>query len=102
MVLGLIIGTALAAVRQVTPSHTAQADTAPCYRSSTLRQLSTLPSGLVASDIDLGPFIVATTSHRVVAATYHRLDKGILANEVILTSAHLKPCRACVRLVSTT
>lgn len=89
MVLGVIIGTAVAAVRQVTPSHPAQgADTASCHRSSTLRQLSALPPGLAASDVDLGPFIVATTGHRVVAAPYHRLDKGILANEVILTTAH--------------
>lgn len=86
MVLGLIIGIAVAAVRQVAPSHAAQGpDTASCYRSSTLRPLSALPPGLIAADIDLGPFIVATTAHRVVAAPYHRLDKGILANEAILS-----------------
>lgn len=87
MVLGLIAGSAVAAVRHVAPSgRVAQvADSDPCYRSSSLLQLSALPPGLVAADIDLGPFIVASTSHRVVAAPYHRLTKGILSNEVILS-----------------
>ena len=40
--------------------------------------------GLVAADIDLGPYIVALSPHRVVAAPYHRLEKGILANHAIL------------------
>jgi Dolichyl-phosphate-mannose-protein mannosyltransferase len=56
----------------------------PCFRSANVRDLATLPPGLVAADIDLGPFIVALTPHRVVAAPYHRLDKGILANDAIL------------------
>ena len=55
-----------------------------CFRSANVRNLATLPPGLVAADIDLGPYIVALTPHRVVAAPYHRLDKGILANEAIL------------------
>ncbi len=45
-----------------------------------------MPPGLVAADIDLGPYIVALSPHRVVAAPYHRLDKGILANDAILHS----------------
>ena len=54
-----------------------------CFQSANVRNLATLPPGLVAADIDLGPHIVALTQHRVVAAPYHRLDKGILANEAI-------------------
>jgi hypothetical protein len=86
MSLGLIVGSAVAAVRHVTPPVDAAqyADVSPCYRSSALRPLSALPAGLVAADIDLGPFIVAMTPHRVVAAPYHRLDKGILAAQAIL------------------
>jgi hypothetical protein len=34
--------------------------------------------------LDLGPYIVALTPHRVVAAPYHRLGQGILANRAIL------------------
>ena len=52
-----------------------------------VRRLAALPPGLVAADIDLGPFIVALSPHRVVAAPYHRLDKGVLANDAILHSA---------------
>jgi hypothetical protein len=49
-----------------------------------VRPLAALAPGLVAADIDLGPFVVANTGHRVVAAPYHRLDKGILENHAIL------------------
>jgi hypothetical protein len=58
-----------------------------CFQSSNVRRLAALPPGLIAADIDLGPFIVAHSPHRVVAAPYHRLDKGILANEAILAGA---------------
>ena len=47
-------------------------------------RLAALPPGLVAGDIDLGPYIVALSPHRVVAAPYHRLELGILANHAIM------------------
>ena len=56
----------------------------PCFQSHSVRRLAALPPGLVAADIDLGPYIVALSPHRVVAAPYHRLEKGILANHAIL------------------
>ncbi len=56
----------------------------PCFRSANVRRLAALPPGLIAADIDLGPYIVALSPHRVVAAPYHRLEKGILANHAIL------------------
>ena len=59
----------------------------PCYRLASMRRLGALPPGLVAADIDLGPYIVAGSPHRVVAAPYHRLAKAILANHAILDSA---------------
>ena len=55
----------------------------PCFRSANVRQLAALPAGLVAGDIDLGPYIVALSQHRVVAAPYHRLEQGIFANHAI-------------------
>ena len=55
-----------------------------CFRSGNVRGLAALPSGLVAGDVDLGPYVVALSPHRVVAAPYHRLDRGILANHAIL------------------
>ena len=84
--LGIVIGTAVSAVRSFAgPIAAAQdADMRACSRSSSVGRLAALPPGLVATDVDLGPFVVATTPHRVVAAPYHRLDKGILANHAIL------------------
>ena len=49
-----------------------------------MRAWRTCRAGLIAANIDLGPHIVAMTPHRVVAAPYHRLDKGILAGHAIL------------------
>ncbi|KAB2915271.1 MAG: hypothetical protein F9K29_13375 [Hyphomicrobiaceae bacterium] len=54
-----------------------------CTRTDNVRRLAALAPGLVAANIDLGPQVVALTDHRVVAAPYHRLDKGILANRAI-------------------
>lgn len=56
----------------------------PCFQTANVRRLATLPPGLVAGDIDLGPYVVALTPHRVLAAPYHRLDQAILANHAIL------------------
>jgi hypothetical protein len=72
--------------RAVAPGETpfGSASERPCFLSGNVRKLAELPPGLVAADIDLGPYIVALSPHRVVAAPYHRLDKGILANDAIL------------------
>jgi hypothetical protein len=56
----------------------------PCFRSANVSRLAALPPGLVAAELDLGPFIVALSPHRVVAAPYHRLSKSILLNTAIL------------------
>jgi len=57
-----------------------------CLDVRSFSPLSRLAPGLVASDLELGPYIAVTTDHRVVAAPYHRLEAGILANHAILTS----------------
>lgn len=69
-----------------------------CFRNDAVRELAALPAGLVAGDIDLGPFIAANSSHRVVAAPYHRLSKGILANHAILTGPIDEAVREVARL----
>ena len=90
--LGMVLEAGAASVRWVAGSATAaaSADVEPCYLSSNVRRLGALAPGLVAADIDLGAFVVATTHHRVVAAPYHRLDKGIIANQAILEGAPLR------------
>jgi hypothetical protein len=50
-----------------------------CFDAAAYRPLAALPPGLVLSEIDLGPFILAHTRDAVVAAPYHRLTFGILA-----------------------
>ena len=59
----------------------------PCFRSANVHTLAALPLGLILADIDLGSYIVALSPHRVVAAPYHRLAKGILANQAILSGS---------------
>jgi hypothetical protein len=55
------------------------ANTAPCTRSAAFPRLAGLPPGLVLSEINLGPNVVAHTRDSVVAAPYHRMAWGILA-----------------------
>lgn len=62
-----------------------------CFFASSLRTLAAQRPELVAADLDLGPYIVALTPHWVVAAPYHRLNQGILANHAILEAP---PARA--------
>ena len=38
-----------------------------------------MPPGIVAADVDLGPYILAFTNHSVLAAPYHRMSFGIYA-----------------------
>ena len=49
-----------------------------CLRTENYAPLARLPAGLVAADIDFGPFLLALTPHSVLAAPYHRLSKGII------------------------
>jgi hypothetical protein len=87
-----LAGGLLAASRQpgAAPATTADPRLA-CFFASSLRTLAAQRPGLVAADLDLGPYIVALTPHRVVAAPYHRLNQGILANHAILEAP---PARA--------
>ena len=48
--------------------------------------LAALPPGLVAGNVDLGPFLLALTPHSVLAAPYHRLSFGIVAAHEALSS----------------
>jgi hypothetical protein len=48
--------------------------------------LAHLAPGLVAADIDYGPFVLALTPHAVLAAPYHRMSYGILTSHRIFAS----------------
>jgi hypothetical protein len=57
-----------------------------CYDASAYGRLAALPSGLVLSEIDLGPFILARTPHAILSAPYHRMSWGILAAQDALSA----------------
>jgi hypothetical protein len=50
-----------------------------CFQTAGYAQLARLPQGLIATDVDYGPFVLALTPHRVLGAPYHRLAAGIMA-----------------------
>jgi hypothetical protein len=50
-----------------------------CLKTENYAPLARLPAGLIAADIDFGPFLLALTPHGVLAAPYHRLSKGMIA-----------------------
>jgi hypothetical protein len=57
-----------------------------CLKTAGYAQLAHLPAGLVAADLDFGPFLLALTHHSVLAGPYHRLSSGILAAHEIFAS----------------
>ncbi len=57
-----------------------------CFKTESYAALAQLPPGVVATDIDYGPFLLALTPHTVLAAPYHRLSAGILTAHRALAS----------------
>ncbi len=51
---------------------------AGCLRIENYAGLANLPPGLIATDVDYGPFILALTPHSVMSAPYHRLGAPII------------------------
>jgi hypothetical protein len=50
-----------------------------CFKITSYAPLAALPPGIVATEIDLGSFVLASTPHSVLGAPYHRLAEGIVA-----------------------
>jgi hypothetical protein len=48
-----------------------------CTDTRSFQALAKLPPGVVLSEIDLGPYIVAATPHAAVQAPYHRMGVGM-------------------------
>jgi hypothetical protein len=61
-------------------------ETNTCFKSASYAALAQLPPGVIAADIDYGPYLLALTSHSIVAAPYHRLSTGIMAAHELVTS----------------
>jgi hypothetical protein len=98
-VIGRIAPASWSADRTVAATNTAATDTdaasgaptgaaaeAPCMTLSNYAALAALPRGLVAAEINIGPSILAATSHAVVSAPYHRMQRGILDGDRMLRS----------------
>jgi hypothetical protein len=61
-------------------------ETDACFKSESYAALAKLPPGVIAADIDYGPYLLALTPHTVVAAPYHRLSAGIIMAQRALAS----------------
>jgi hypothetical protein len=72
------VGLAEAAGRQAS-AEGRTAEQGLCFRTVSYAPLARLPAGLVAADVDAGPFLLALTPHSVLAAPYHRLSTGVIA-----------------------
>jgi hypothetical protein len=58
-----------------------------CFDTPSYRTLAAAgPPGLVLSEIDLGPFILAHTQDSALAAPYHRMSWGMLAARGVLSA----------------
>jgi hypothetical protein len=57
-----------------------------CLKTENYAPLARLPAGLIAADLDFGPFLLALTPHRILAAPYHRLSAGILTGHAVFAS----------------
>lgn len=60
------------------------ADRAACSRNAAYADLAHLPAGIVATETNYGPFVLALTPHAVVSAPYHRISGGVVAAHTIL------------------
>jgi hypothetical protein len=69
-----------------------------CLKTENYAPLRRLPAGLVAADIDFGPFLLALTPHSVLAAPYHRLSSGILTGHAIFAAPPDEARRTISRL----
>jgi hypothetical protein len=72
-----------------------------CFNASAYHELAGLPPGLAVGETDLGAFVLAYTQSTVLAAPYHRADKGILDTHAIFT-APTDHARSLVRAAGAT
>jgi hypothetical protein len=78
-----VVGTALSKTIEAVQPKATDSNPHPhrdqCVNKPAYRRLAALPPGIVAGDIDFGPFILAYTKDSVLAAPYHRMSFGIYA-----------------------
>ena len=65
-----------------------------CYSAFAYRGLAAQPRGVVVSEVDLGPFVLAHTPSSAMSAPYHRMSPGILAARGVLVARANDEARA--------
>jgi hypothetical protein len=74
------------------------ADHKTCMKIANYAPLARLPTGLMASSVDFGPFLLALTSHSVLAIPSHRVTAGIVAAHEVFASPPAEAHRVLARL----
>jgi len=70
-----------------TPQKSPPPPTDHCFETGAYKTFAGVtPPGLVLSEIDLGPFILAHTANSALAAPYHRMSWGILKAHAIFSA----------------
>jgi hypothetical protein len=59
-------------------------DASACFRPDFYRPIAALAPGLVFGPLELGPSLLAFTPHSVAGAAYHRADKSIIFEELVM------------------
>ena len=72
-----------------------------CFRAAAFADLARQPAGIVLSEIDLGPFVLAHTPSSAMAAPYHRMNWGLLQSRAVL-STEAEAAEAGARRLGTT
>jgi hypothetical protein len=70
-------GVELVAGKASTQTHAEKKDETACLTRKDMAPLAAMPKGLVLNPIDLGTRILAYTPHAVLAAPYHRVERGM-------------------------
>lgn len=77
-ILPSIIGIRIAKLFETTTNTYATGGGQDCFTQSSFAALARVPAGLVIAPIDMGARIMLTTHHQVLAAPYHRNNRGNL------------------------
>ncbi len=67
-------------IEAVAPAQPANnmANAKACFEIENYAALAKLPPGVIVTDVDYGPYLLALTPHSVLGAPYHRLSSGII------------------------
>jgi hypothetical protein len=57
-----------------------------CFNNDSYAPLARIPAGVIAADVNFGPYLLALTPHSVLAAPYHRLASRIVTAHRMLAA----------------